>query len=100
VVEVLGRNSRKEDLLARFGGEEFLMLLPGTTPGEGQRVAERLCARLRNNPVLIDGAEHPVTASFGVTEVKTAQDLGAAIGRADAALYAAKRGGRNRVCKG
>lgn len=100
VVEVLGRNSRKEDLLARFGGEEFLMLLPGTTPGEGQRVAERLCARLRNNPVLIDGAEHPVTASFGVTEVKTAQDLGAAVGRADAALYAAKRGGRDRVCKG
>lgn len=98
VVGVLTANCRVEDLLARFGGEEFLMLLPGTSPEEGRRVADRLCAGLRETPVLIDGKKRSVTASFGVAEVKTARDLHAAIGRADAALYAAKRGGRNRVC--
>lgn len=99
VVGVLAANCRKEDLLARFGGEEFLMLLPRTTPDEGRRVAERLCAELRQTPVSIDGAAYPVTASFGVADVKTPRDLSAAIARGDSALYAAKRGGRDRVCE-
>ncbi|MEQ8293488.1 MAG: GGDEF domain-containing protein [Roseovarius sp.] len=99
VVEVLGANCRKGDLIARFGGEEFLMLLPGTTPEEGGRVAQRLCERLRVTPVPVDGTERPVTASFGVAEVRTANDLVTAIARADGALYAAKDEGRNRVCR-
>lgn len=99
VVSVFAANCRQEDLLARFGGEEFLLLLPGTSPEEGHRAATRLCTRLREEPVLIDGKARPVTASFGVADVKTARDLGVAIGRADAALYSAKREGRNRVFK-
>lgn len=99
VVEVMGANCRKGDLIARFGGEEFLMLLPGTTLEEGGRVAERLCQSLRVTPVPVDGTDRPVTASFGVAAVRTARDLVTAISRADAALYAAKDEGRNRVCQ-
>ncbi|KZY48137.1 hypothetical protein A3731_07045 [Roseovarius sp. HI0049] len=97
VVDVLSRHCRQGDLLARFGGEEFLLLMPGTTPREGQHVAERLCEALRNEPAEMDGEARPVTASFGVAAVEDPRELTAAIERADVALYAAKRAGRNCV---
>lgn len=98
VVGVLSRNCRQGDLLGRFGGEEFLVLLPGTRPGEGQRVAERLCAALRDEPACLAAGSQQVTASFGVAPIEDPRDLDAAIARADVALYTAKRSGRNRVC--
>lgn len=98
VATALMRNCRREDVVARFGGEEFLILLPGTTLADGARVAERLCARLREKQVLIEGEYLPVTASFGVARVENTATIDAAIAAADDALYDAKRGGRDQVC--
>ncbi len=98
VAQTFLRNCRQEDVVARFGGEEFLILLPGTTPEDGVRVAERLCTRLRDRQVEIDGARLAVTASFGVAGVEEPGGIDAAIARADAALYEAKGAGRDRVC--
>jgi diguanylate cyclase (GGDEF)-like protein len=86
---------REVDVLARLGGEEFALLLPGIAEKNAAIVAERVRGVLSEGPV---HDEFGITASFGVTEVSTS-DLGIddALGRADAALYAAKHSGRDRV---
>jgi diguanylate cyclase (GGDEF)-like protein len=94
---LLRESLRDVDLAGRWGGEEFLLVLPGTDLTGGAQVAERIRAALAGRMVMVDGIPIPVTASFGVAAVppaKTASDLFAA---ADAALYEAKRAGKNRV---
>lgn len=87
---------RGSDLKCRYGGEEFLVLLPDTRIEGAQHVAETLRRELELHPVTWnDGTVH-VTASFGLTSIVPGEvDLLAVIGRADAALYRAKQGGRN-----
>lgn len=97
VATTLMRNCRDGDVVARFGGEEFLILLPGTGLQDGLRVAERLRDALRRSTVSAGGDHATVTASFGVAEVDDPQAIDDAIDRADTALYAAKRAGRDRV---
>ena len=97
VATTLLRNCREEDVVARFGGEEFVILLPGTALEDGMLVAERLCDRLRDRPVKVEDEDIPVTASFGVANVRDPSDIDAAIASADAALYNAKRAGRDCV---
>jgi diguanylate cyclase (GGDEF)-like protein len=90
---------RGSDLKCRYGGEEFLVLLPDTTSSGACRVAELLRGKLEANPVRWNEIDVPVTASFGLTAVAPGElDVSAIIGRADAALYRAKESGRNRVC--
>jgi two-component system, cell cycle response regulator len=95
---LLQETLRDVDLAGRWGGEEFLLILPGTGLTGGAQVAERVRAALASRIVLtVEGTPIPVTASFGVAAVppaKTASELFAA---ADAALYEAKRAGKNRV---
>lgn len=94
---LLQESLRDVDLAGRWGGEEFLLVLPGTDLAGGAQVAERIRAALASRMVLVDGTPIPVTASFGVAAVppeKTASELFAA---ADTALYEAKRAGKNRV---
>jgi diguanylate cyclase (GGDEF)-like protein len=94
---LLQETLRDVDLAGRWGGEEFMLILPGTDLTGGAQVAERVRAALASRMVLVDGTPIPVTASFGVASVppaKTASELFAA---ADAALYEAKRAGKNRV---
>ncbi|MEW8978313.1 MAG: diguanylate cyclase [Symbiobacterium sp.] len=91
---------RAEDAFGRVGGDEFAVLLPGTTAEQAVRVAERLRAAYAETEVTPDaGVRIRFTASFGVAqwrpEWRTADDL---LLRADRALYAAKRAGRNCVC--
>jgi diguanylate cyclase (GGDEF)-like protein len=89
---------RTGDLVARFGGEEFVILLPTASLEATQALSERLRETLENTPIAVGGEEVHVTASLGCA-VSTDNDSGieAVIGRADAALYAAKHGGRNQV---
>ncbi len=89
---------RGMDAVARVGGEEFLLWLPGTTLEEGARVAERVRVRLGTGKWDWQGRPWPLSASFGVAAwpetTRSKENLPA---QADAALYAAKRGGRDRV---
>ena len=89
---------RGSDVKCRYGGEEFLVVLP-ETPVEGAgRVAEILRAEIADNPVMYNGQRILVSASFGVTPVMASEvDAAAVIARADRALYRAKSEGRNCV---
>jgi diguanylate cyclase (GGDEF)-like protein len=94
---------RAGDLVGRFGGEEFVILLPGTSPGEARQITERLCARIAQitTPASASPGSTPlrVTISIGVAVLESSRrDLDDLIAAADHALYEAKNGGRNRVC--
>src|SRR5215216_2570607 len=90
---------RGSDIKCRYGGEEFLVLLPDTRLDPGAcRVAEMLRRDLEEHPVHWNGEPIMITASFGITESEPGDhDPQAILARADAALYQAKQGGRNRV---
>ena len=89
---------RGSDLKCRYGGEEFLILLPDTPLAGAHRVAETLRRELERNPVPWNDETITVTASFGITTVTPGEvDASLIIGRADAAMYRAKDEGRNCV---
>jgi diguanylate cyclase (GGDEF)-like protein/PAS domain S-box-containing protein len=91
---------RAGDLLARIGGEEFAVLLPGATVDDAAAVAARLGDRLAAQAVVVDGRAIGCTVSAGVAGLATdAQDLDTLLARADAAMYAAKAQGRARVVR-
>ncbi len=99
LAEVLKTNSRESDLVGRFGGEEFFMLLHGTAAGGAQIVANRILAQA-NGPIDVEGQTLSVTVSIGVAELDGVDKLAnpaELIHRADQALYMAKKNGRNRV---
>ncbi len=89
---------RGSDLLARMGGEEFILVLPGAHLKDGIVIAERIRVRVQSNGALIQGREVNLTVSIGVSastsRLKTPEEL---IDAADQALYRAKDRGRNRV---
>jgi diguanylate cyclase (GGDEF)-like protein len=90
---------REYDLVGRFGGEEFVVLLPGADILEGCRVAERLRNRVRRLSVPADDESVTVTVSVGVALFRThGQDLLELLASADLALYRAKKSGRDRIC--
>ncbi len=90
---------RREDLFARYGGEEFACVLPSTALPGGIVFAEHLRSLIEERPCLFDNHRIPYTISVGVTTMhrETGVDAAQLIRRADENLYAAKRGGRNRV---
>jgi diguanylate cyclase (GGDEF)-like protein len=100
VAETCKLTKRQTDVVARFGGEEFVLLLPETDEAAAEIAAERLRKSIQDHPCILPGENLQVTVSIGVA--------GAALGmaafevlfkRADEALYKAKRSGRNRVVR-
>lgn len=87
--------TRSEDLVARFGGEEFIVLMPLADVQEAFAYAERIRCTLADHDLLESG--HPVTASFGVAGLYSEEAGEMLIKRADSALYQAKASGRNRT---
>ena len=99
VGRILRETLRVSDDRCRYGGEEFLLVLPDTTAEGAARVAENLRVRFARTPVLCARGAVRFTASLGVAQALPGEsDVNAVLGRADAALYAAKKAGRNRVC--
>ncbi len=86
---------RPTDLLGRFGGDEFVVLLPHTAQGAAMMIAERIIEQLQQIYV---ADVHQLTASFGVAELQPDEDYEQLFRRADRALYQAKLAGRNRAC--
>lgn len=96
--ERVRQNLRGTDLAGRIGGEEFLLVLPETEVEGAVLLAERLRASLSDMPHMLPGGPIQVTCSLGVAQwVEEDRDAGALLGRADEALYEAKRKGRNKV---
>jgi two-component system cell cycle response regulator len=96
--DLLRRCTRATDIVARFGGEEFVVLMPATDLAQAVVIAERIREAFASCPVapLAD----PATASFGVAALVAGQHGPLLLQRADRALYAAKQAGRNRVTAG
>ncbi len=95
VAKVTAANIRKSDIIARWGGEEFIILLPNTPLATAELVTENL--RKQIELLNIDNVHKEITASFGVTEYIDGDDHDSIVQRADYALYEAKKSGRNCV---
>jgi diguanylate cyclase (GGDEF)-like protein len=96
--DVLRRRTRATDIVARFGGEEFVVLMPNTDLHNALATANRI--REAFAATTIESLSQTVTASFGVVELAPGEQGNDLLRRADGALYEAKRSGRNRVEKG
>ncbi|MDT8465716.1 GGDEF domain-containing protein [Alcaligenes nematophilus] len=92
---LLARTVRQDDLAARFGGEEFVLLIRSTSLHTAVLVAERLRSSVMN--LHIPATAHTLTASFGVVQLSSNGDINQAIEQADRLLYEAKHAGRNKV---
>jgi diguanylate cyclase (GGDEF)-like protein len=97
VADALRVALRTEDLAARWGGEEFVLLLVGTAPDAAVPAAERVRMALAGLALTHQDRAFNITASIGVAAAHGAMELAAVLQRADEALYAAKAAGRNRV---
>ena len=96
--QAMQRGARLTDFAGRYGGEEFLVVLPKTDASGAALMAERIRASLQAMPMHgAEGKPFHVTVSIGIAEWCDGEDVDALIGRADAALYRAKATGRNRV---
>lgn len=97
LAELMRHTLRETDVLARWGGEEFIALLPDSDEASALGLAERVCRAVAAVHIDVDGRALSVTMSFGVASCEDVEDLQPATARADLALYASKRGGRNCV---
>jgi diguanylate cyclase (GGDEF)-like protein len=94
LVEILRESVRDADIVARFGGDEFYLFLPRTSADVAHDIVDGIRGEIQ-----AEFADMSITASIGICSVdkSTAADVKTLIGRADAAVYEAKRGGRNRI---
>ncbi len=90
---------RDQDSVGRWGGEEFLALLPETDREQGLTIAERVRLRMAASPITVEHSDISVSVSIGVAGFPTdGSELEVIFGEADIALYGAKRAGRDRIC--
>jgi two-component system cell cycle response regulator len=98
--EQLSKCLRPYDVIGRYGGEEFVICLPGAGDGEAMLVAHRMRKTVEKMRMIVNGSSIRITASFGVSRFPEGPNdsMDSLIRRADEAMYRAKREGRNRVC--
>jgi diguanylate cyclase len=95
--KTVGNTLRNMDVLARFGGEEFIVLLPSTTPVEAMITLARIQSELASNPCEHEGISLPVTFSAGATAYQITEEKHALMKRADTAVYKAKHAGKDQA---
>lgn len=88
---------RASDVVCRYGGEEIAIIAPNTPGSEAEKLAERTRERISQTVIPLAGAPYRITASIGIAEFRASSDPADLTRRADDALYAAKRAGRNRT---
>lgn len=97
VAQMLQSHIRDTDILGRWGGEEFILLLPETGPHESVEICQKLCKKLGDMTITTGSTSIQITASFGVSFTATPRTMSEVIKAADDALFSAKRDGRNMV---
>ncbi|WP_236192532.1 diguanylate cyclase [Pseudomonas glycinae] len=97
IATVLRKRMRGNDFIARFGGEEFVLLLPATSPAVGAKLLETLRAAIEACPFHFKGERVTITVSMGLATFRAGEHSDLVLKRADQALYRAKNAGRNRV---
>ncbi|MGF6556522.1 diguanylate cyclase [Pseudomonas sp. S30_BP2TU TE3576] len=97
IASVLRKRLRGTDFIARFGGEEFVLLMPSTVPAAGLKLLESLRASIEACPFHFKGEPVTITVSIGMTAFRPGEHGDQVLKRADQALYRAKNAGRNRV---
>jgi len=98
VGEVLRRTQRGTDHVARYGGEEFVVLLERLPGHQAESVVDRHRGRIGKSSLRADGKDLRITVSAGVAEVQPGESFESVLERADQALYAAKKAGRDQTC--
>ena len=96
--ELIMSTCRANDTVARYGGEEIIVLAPDTTNGDAVELAERIRSIIAQSPSLVENQPVAVTVSTGVASLEAGETGPSLVQRADSALYRAKQQGRNRVC--
>jgi len=98
VANLISRNVRRTDTVGRFGGDEFLIVLPSTNSSNALLVAERVCKCIEDADMSdSSGNAIKLTVSQGLSSYEPKEDENSLISRADDALYRAKKNGRNQV---
>ena len=97
-VRLLYSGLRQYDILGRWGGEEFMVISPGVKEKDIKMLCERLRAVVADKPIITKAGNVSITISIGAKIWRENETAGELLTAADAALYQAKNGGRNRVC--
>ena len=97
VAQVLRNNVRPEDIVCRFGGEEFTIFLSAAVREQGEQIAERIREQVAESTVAAFGQKVGVTVSIGASQKRATHDIEHSLQTADEALYQAKETGRNKV---
>ncbi|RMP25535.1 CHASE domain-containing protein/sensory box histidine kinase [Pseudomonas coronafaciens pv. atropurpurea] len=95
ISEKISHRLRSDDVFCRLGGEEFMVVCPGTRGAQAYQLALSLREELRNQ--VIEDVDHVVTASFGIASLRAGEGIDAMLLRADSGVYAAKQAGRDHV---
>jgi diguanylate cyclase (GGDEF)-like protein len=97
--KIVRESLRQGEIIGRYGGDEFVILLPGSDCVQGQQIAERLCEKINSQAIATGKGDLSVTLSLGIAELRQASDLTleTLLAHADHALYTAKRAGRNQL---
>ncbi|MDC8831786.1 GGDEF domain-containing protein [Alteromonas gilva] len=97
VASLFKSSIRHQDAVSRWGGEEFLFVLPGTKESDAEHLADKIRQSLADTPVQLKNEQLTITASFGVAQLNLSVGLDKALSLSDKALYRAKENGRNQV---